>query len=320
MPKGQRQSRNQGIYRQSPMVPTSSSQYLPHNMARSHSHMNYYATPGDMLQQSQGQQQSTYNVYSQGGPVQPMNYVSLPAPLSTLPIPVSFRRPSRNAVANTSQTLDVPISLRASSGAWAAHDDHKLMQARAQGLNWAPIQQKFFPNKTANACRKRHERLMEKRNSDEWDSVKLERLGAAYNSMRKEIWQQLAEACGEKWQVVEQKVKCSPLTKHCEFTNFMLLVHVDGCQKPATTSSRRSASRTPLGPICNLSGNSYTPSEYLRKWHKLVRSSFISLSLNFLIIRTLKLSPPSINFDEQSLHCWCFFIQFSFRYEYVRRL
>lgn len=80
------------------------------------------------------------------------------------------------------------------------------MTARAQGLNWQPIQQTYFPSKTANACRKRHERLMEKRNSDDWDNVKLERLATAYLSMRREIWQQLAEACGEKVQVVEQKV------------------------------------------------------------------------------------------------------------------
>lgn len=208
MPKGHRQSRSQGIYRQNPMAPASSSQYMPHNMARSHSHMNYYQTQADLLQPSQGQQQSTYNGYSNGGPVQqPMGYTSLPVPLSTLPLPASTTMLLVEHIADTYKPSNPPTSLRASSGAWTPQDDANLMAARAQGLNWQPIQQQHFPSKTANACRKRHERLMEKRNSDDWDNLKLERLGNAYINMRKEIWQQLAEVCGEKWQVVEQKVR-----------------------------------------------------------------------------------------------------------------
>jgi hypothetical protein len=47
------------------------------------------------------------------------------------------------------------------SRAWSAKDDDILIQARAQGLNWNQIATKHFPNKSPNACRKRHERLME---------------------------------------------------------------------------------------------------------------------------------------------------------------
>lgn len=82
------------------------------------------------------------------------------------------------------------------------------MAARAAGMNWLPIQQAYFQNKTANACRKRHERLMERRNADDWDGIKLERLATAYMNMRREIWQPLADAVGEKWNVVESKVCC----------------------------------------------------------------------------------------------------------------
>ncbi|RFU33792.1 hypothetical protein B7463_g2530, partial [Scytalidium lignicola] len=94
---------------------------------------------------------------------------------------------------------------RPSSGAWSQVDDQTLMQARSQGMNWAPIQQNYFPNKTPNACRKRHERLMERRNADDWDTIKLENLAKTYMGMRREIWSPLAAQTGEKWNVVEQK-------------------------------------------------------------------------------------------------------------------
>lgn len=96
---------------------------------------------------------------------------------------------------------------RASSGAWSAEEDQTLLAARAQGLNWSSIQSTHFPSKTSNACRKRHERLMERRGADDWDARKLERLAQEYMKVRKEIWQPLARITGEKWNVVEQKVR-----------------------------------------------------------------------------------------------------------------
>lgn len=84
------------------------------------------------------------------------------------------------------------------------------MRARQQGLNWQPIASQYFPDKTANACRKRHERLMEKRNSaDNWDGVKIEALAKAYVDIREQMWKLLADRLGEKWQNVEAKV-CHP--------------------------------------------------------------------------------------------------------------
>ncbi|PNY22492.1 Uncharacterized protein TCAP_07108 [Tolypocladium capitatum] len=98
-----------------------------------------------------------------------------------------------------------PEHHRASSGAWSQQDDQQLVTARMQGLNWGQIKDAFFPSKTANACRKRHERLMERKGSDEWDNRKLQRLAKEYMGMRKEIWSGLAARTGEKWNVVEQK-------------------------------------------------------------------------------------------------------------------
>ncbi|KAK8226585.1 hypothetical protein HDK77DRAFT_73454 [Phyllosticta capitalensis] len=92
-----------------------------------------------------------------------------------------------------------------STAQWLKEDDDRLMQARASGLNWQPIAARYFPNKTPNACRKRHERLMERRNAEEFDGVKLELLAQEYMNVRKEMWSLLAERVGEKWAVVETK-------------------------------------------------------------------------------------------------------------------
>ena len=84
------------------------------------------------------------------------------------------------------------------------------MSARQKGLNWQPIASQYFPDKTPNACRKRHERLMEKRNiADNWDGVKIETLAKAYVDVREQMWRLLADRIGEKWQNVEAKV-CQP--------------------------------------------------------------------------------------------------------------
>ena len=102
-----------------------------------------------------------------------------------------------------------PAQHRASSGAWGPQDDQQLLTARMQGLNWGQIQANYFPSKTPNACRKRHERLLERKGADDWDNLKLQRLAKEYMAMRKEIWSGLAARTGEKWNVVEAKV-CIP--------------------------------------------------------------------------------------------------------------
>ncbi|KAL8694873.1 MAG: hypothetical protein Q9218_000537 [Villophora microphyllina] len=90
---------------------------------------------------------------------------------------------------------------------WTAHNDDQLMRARQQGMNWQPIADKYFPDKTANACRKRHERLMEKRNANgAWNGVKFEEVAKAYVEVREEMWRMVAERVGERsWQLIESK-------------------------------------------------------------------------------------------------------------------
>lgn len=95
---------------------------------------------------------------------------------------------------------------RPSSGAWTASDDQQLIAARQHGLNWKQIRNTYFPAKSPNACRKRHERLLEKRDPDEWTQGRLHNLAKEYMNARKEIWAPLAARTGEKWNVVEQRV------------------------------------------------------------------------------------------------------------------
>lgn len=102
--------------------------------------------------------------------------------------------------------LQQAMPSRASSGAWSQQDDSTLIAARQQGKNWQQINREHFKDKTPNACRKRHERLMERRGTNDFDQRRLERIAKEYMNMRKEIWQPLAQRVGEKWTVVEAKV------------------------------------------------------------------------------------------------------------------
>ena len=88
---------------------------------------------------------------------------------------------------------------------WSSADDEVLAAARAAGLNWQSTAAKHFPNKTANACRKRHERLVERRTHEDWTTKRLDSLAVEYMELRKEIWCPLAARIGERWNVVEAK-------------------------------------------------------------------------------------------------------------------
>jgi hypothetical protein len=124
--------------------------------------------------------------------------------------PPSHHRNSSMSVASAAGTSGTRNS------SWSAKDDETLIQARAQGLNWNQIAPRHFPTKSSNACRKRHERLMEKQHADEWDGVKLDDLALAYFEVRREMWTILAERLGDnKWQVLEQKV-CVSSFGHCQ--------------------------------------------------------------------------------------------------------
>ena len=115
------------------------------------------------------------------------------------------------SIRNTSRSVSPTRSVQHHSnerltGAWTTKDDEQLMKARSAGLNWLPISQKYFPLKTSNACRKRHERLVERRNAENWDGTKIEDLAQAYWEFRESMWKPLAERLHEKWEIIEEKV------------------------------------------------------------------------------------------------------------------
>ncbi len=111
------------------------------------------------------------------------------------------------------QTFQHPTQHRASPGAWRIQDDNTLVAARASGQNWSQIEAQYFPNKTGNACRKRHERLMARRKAESLENRnKAQRICQEYMTMRKEIWASLAARTGEKWSIVEKLVSISQLT------------------------------------------------------------------------------------------------------------
>lgn len=122
--------------------------------------------------------------------------------------------PKTNRAASHSHRSDpVPVAMAESApngtrvtSTWSADNDQTLLDARASGMNWPPIAQRHFPTKTANACRKRHERLIERRNAENWGGINTERLASQYMLFRAEIWKPLADRLGEKWQVIEAKV------------------------------------------------------------------------------------------------------------------
>ncbi|KAG6009188.1 hypothetical protein E4U21_003041 [Claviceps maximensis] len=132
-------------------------------------------------------------------------YPTPPGPESTpLQDPVA-QPPASTFIAYTAEAATLPSTAphRVSSGAWSIDDDNQLLAARVQGLNWVQIKDEYFPGKTSNACRKRYERLVERKSEDDWDSKKMQLLGKEYQNMRKEIWSGIAARMGEKWEVVE---------------------------------------------------------------------------------------------------------------------
>lgn len=112
---------------------------------------------------------------------------------------------------------DSNASKRHTSAVWTNRDDEQLKRARQQGLNWTAIADTYFPNKTPNACRKRHERLIEKINANGiWNAIKFEEVAKAYLEVREDMWRMVAERVNEKWTVVESKVRSfRSLTREC---------------------------------------------------------------------------------------------------------
>ena len=100
------------------------------------------------------------------------------------------------------------------SAPWTAEEDNTLMDAKSQGLGWNDIHQRYFPMKSGNACRKRHERLMQKLRTTDWDEDRIKRVMTEYNTVgvRERFWTVIATRVGEqRWEDVE-RVVCENLS------------------------------------------------------------------------------------------------------------
>lgn len=98
-----------------------------------------------------------------------------------------------------------------SSGAWSPQSDEILLRARAERLSWGPLAKRYFPEKSGNACRKRYERLMERKRVESIDGDRIEELARAYFEVHEQMWRILADRVHQKWHVVEAKVSCTPV-------------------------------------------------------------------------------------------------------------
>ncbi|WEW58830.1 hypothetical protein PRK78_004298 [Emydomyces testavorans] len=114
--------------------------------------------------------------------------------------------PSRLSGAERSTTAipSSPMTPTSTSGPWTRRDDDILLTARAQAQGWNQIQKDHFPSKSANACRKRYERLIAKRRGSDWNDERIDRLASQYMQMREQTWRPLADAVGENWEDVEK--------------------------------------------------------------------------------------------------------------------
>lgn len=140
-------------------------------------------------------------------PLLPLNTQNL-----NLQIPTQYQTHAthHNPVPPTPQSPIKTGGQSFSTSPWSSGSDETLLALRAKGLNWSEIQREFFPGKSPNACRKRYERIMHKRQgAREWNEDRLARLSQGYREMRARIWIPLAQYMGEgeNWENVERKVR-----------------------------------------------------------------------------------------------------------------
>lgn len=207
----------------------------------------------------------TPNMYNQQRLAMPDYF---PVASSSSAVMQAQSQPNYDAYAAAPNVGIPPMQHRASSGAWTPQDDQTLLAARAQGLNWAQIQITYFGNKTPNACRKRHERLMERKGADDWDNRKLERLAKEYMTMRKDIWSGLAARTGEKWNVVEAKV-CSSCSRAVPSVSVVLMLTI--CSACPTAS--RTCRALPAAPRA---ANVWNPASHYHQGMTMIAESAAS--------------------------------------------
>ncbi|EXJ78221.1 hypothetical protein A1O3_09382 [Capronia epimyces CBS 606.96] len=124
-----------------------------------------------------------------GAPVRP------PLPPATAPPSMSMHQPVRTE----------PVPRPGQSLPWTPEEDNALLEAKSQDMSWDDIHVQYFPNKTGNACRKRHERLQQKARGH-WDEARIHKVITCYNRHREQFWRSISDQVGERWEEVEKMI------------------------------------------------------------------------------------------------------------------
>ncbi|KAJ9615563.1 hypothetical protein H2200_001638 [Cladophialophora chaetospira] len=130
-----------------------------------------------------------YSDHSLHYPQQHMLHSYLPVP-SAMPAPAPMHRE--------------PLPKPGQSGPWNPEEDNVLLEAKSRGMSWEEIHRTHFPVKSANACRKRHERVLAKMRNTDWDDARIQRVTDAYKRHRHEIWTPLCNELNESLSDVEK--------------------------------------------------------------------------------------------------------------------
>lgn len=121
------------------------------------------------------------------------------------------------------------------------------MDAKSEGLAWNDIKLKYFPNKTGNACRKRHERLMQKLRTTDWDEARIRRVTNAYTTSgaRERFWKEIARRVDEdRWEDVERVVRRPGLTWNTLSANRTHQCFQQGLKNLRNTNASQSRGRS----------------------------------------------------------------------------
>lgn len=144
----------------------------------------------------------TSHVHSLAWPDHTLQYPSHAAIMQTYIQPV--RTPSISNV--PTPTPRESMSRPGQSTPWTMQEDNLLMDGKARGLSWEEIHKQYFPTKSANACRKRHERAIAKARDTDWNEARIQKVIEEYNRSREQFWRKLSEVVGERWEEVEKLV------------------------------------------------------------------------------------------------------------------
>ena len=114
--------------------------------------------------------------------------------------------PAPNTMPAAHQMQREPLPKPGQSGPWNNEEDCVLIDAKGRGMSWEEIHRTHFPGKSANACRKRHERVLAKMRNTDWDDARIQRVTDAYNRHRHTIWAPLCKELNENLSDVEKVV------------------------------------------------------------------------------------------------------------------